>query len=261
MKKQTLLLSLFICLFGSVFSQQRDIEKEALGISMIDFHYTVQFPSWDMASRFGINSAIGGGFAYKTKSNWIFGIEFNYMFGQKIKQEDSLLWDLEVHPGDFIISGSGGSAEVRLHERGVNGFLKFGKLIPVLSPNPNSGFFATIGIGYMGYKIKIDNVSGTVPIFVVNSQGKNDYIKGYDRLSGGVALQETFGYMYMSNNRLLNMFLAVDFIQGFTKNMRKYEFDRRQYASTAIRYDYLSGIRFGWIFTIYQRPPKEFYYN
>jgi len=251
----------FMAFFGGTLFSQRDITKEALGTSIIDFRYSLQFPGQDMAQRFGVNSALGAGFMYKTKSNWLIGIEANYMFSQNIKNSDSLLWDLEVHPGEFIISNTGGSAEIRLHERGVHGFVKFGKVFPILSPNPNSGFFVTVGAGYLGYKIRIDNVASKALIFADNADGYNDYLKGYDRLTGGFALSENIGYIFFSNSRLWNFYIAADFIQGFTKNRRKYDFDRRAYTNQSIRHDFLYGFRIGWIFTLYQRPPKEFYYN
>ena len=258
--RHAFLLTIMVIFTGALCAQ-RDISKDALGASMIDFHYTLQFPDQDMAKRFGVNSALGAGFMYKTKSNWLIGIELNYMFSQNIKNSDSLLYDLEVHPGEFIISNTGGSAEIRLHERGVNGFVKFGKVFPVLSPNPNSGFFVTAGVGYLGYKIRIDNVAGQALIFADNPEGYNDYLKGYDRLTGGFALSENIGYILLSNSRLLNFYLVADFMQGFTKNRRKYDFDRRAYTDQSIRHDFLYGIRVGWIFTLYQRPPKDFYYD
>ena len=257
--KHGFLLIIMVVFTGTLWAQ-RDITKEAMGASLLDFHYTVQFPTQDMAERFGVNSLLGAGYTYKTKHNWLIGIELNYIFSQNIKNADSLLYDLEVHPGEYIIGNGGGTAEIRLHERGVNGYVKFGKLFPILSPNPNSGFFATVGVGYMGYKIRIDNVAGQALIFN-NYEGYNDYVKGYDRLTGGVALAENVGYLFLSNSRLWNFYVAADFMQGFTKNRRQYDFDRRAYTDQSTRHDFLYGIRAGWIFTLYQRPPKDFYYD
>ncbi|MCL2511835.1 MAG: hypothetical protein FWF09_07270 [Bacteroidales bacterium] len=254
-------LLIFMVVFAGTLCAQRDISKEAIGVSMIEFHYMLQVPGQDMAERFGVNSSLGAGYEFKTKSNWIFGMELNYMFGQNIKNADSLLWDLEVHPGEFIISSAGNATEIRLHQRGVNGFVKAGKLFPILSPNDNSGFFVTVGVGYMGYKIRIDNVSGQAPIFADNHEGYNDYIKGYDRLTGGFALSENIGYLFLSNSRLWNFYIVADFMQGFTKNRRKYDFDRRAYTDQSIRHDFLYGARLGWVFTLYQRPPRDFYYD
>ena len=254
--RHAFLLTIMVVFTGALWAQ-RDITKESLGTSMIDFHYTLQFPAQDMAERFGMNSALGAGYSFKTKGNWIVGIELNYMFSQNVKNSDSLLYDLEVHPGGFIISNTGGSAEIRLHERGMNGFVKFGKLFPILSPNPNSGFFVTVGAGYLGYKIRIDNVASQALIFNNNP----DYAKGYDRLTGGFTLSENIGYLFLSNSRLLNFYLVADLMQGFTKNKRLYDFDRHAYTDQSIRHDFLYGIRLGWVFTLYQRPPKEFYYN
>jgi hypothetical protein len=210
--------------FTGMLSAQRDITKDALGTSMIDFHYIFQVPSQDMAERFGVNSALGAGYAFKTKSNWIVGIEMNYMFSQNVKNSDSLLYDLEVHPGEFIISNNGGSAEIRLHERGVNGFVKFGKVFPVLSPNPNSGFFATVGIGYMGYKIRIDNVASQALIFANGPEGYNDYIKGYDRLTGGFAISENIGYLFFEQFAFMEFLSCRRFYAGIYQKQTQIRF-------------------------------------
>ena len=91
--RHAFLLTIMVVFTGALWAQ-RDITKEALGTSMIDFHYTLQFPAQDMAERFGMNSALGAGYSFKTKGNWIIGIELNYMFSQNIKNSDSLLYDL-----------------------------------------------------------------------------------------------------------------------------------------------------------------------
>ncbi|MDR0364811.1 MAG: hypothetical protein LBH92_07340 [Bacteroidales bacterium] len=235
---------------------QHDIEKELIGVNMVDFQYAFQIPSGDLSDRFGVNSSIGGGYNYKTKKNWLIGIELNYMFSQNIKNADKLFWDLEVHPGEFIVNAEGNGSSIRLYERGVNGFVKFGKLFSVLSPNPNSGFFVTAGLGYMGYKIKIHSENNEALIF----QNK-DYMKLYDRYTGGFALSESIGYMYLSNNRILNFYVAANFVQGFTKNLRKYNADEMKYTDQSTRNDLLFGFRIGWIFNIYQRAPQDYYYN
>lgn len=255
MKRCISLLFMALFLTCNAFAQ-RNIQKEKMGIPMFDFQYTLQFPGGDMKERFGLNSSFGGGFQYKTKNNWLVGIELNYMFSQNVKNADSLLWDLEVHPGEFIISRNGAGSEIRLFQRGMNGFIKFGRLFSVLAPNPNSGFFVTAGLGYMGHKIKIDNVESTVAYF-----DKKDYLKGYDRYTTGFALSESVGYMFLSNHNLLNFYVAANFVQGFTKNRRTYNFDERKYTDQGSRTDLLYGIRVGWIFTIYQRAPKEYYYD
>lgn len=256
--KYTISILLITLLSANTLFGQYDIEKEAIGVNMIDFQYTFQIPGGDMAQRFGVNSSIGGGYNYKTKKNWLFGVELNYMFSQNVKNADQILWDLEVHPGNFIVNSEGSAAEMRLHERGVNGFFKFGKLFPILSPNPNSGFFVTAGLGYMGYKIKFHSVNNEAIIFQ-----NEDYMKLYDRYTGGFALTESVGYMFLSNKRIWNFYVSANFTQGFTKNLREYNADEGPggFTDKSVRNDLLFGFRVGWVFNIYARAPKEYYYN
>ena len=43
------------------------------------------------------------------------------------------------------------------------------------------------------------------------------YRYGYDRMRGGFAHSGEFGYMYMSNSRILNFSLSFEFTEAFTK--------------------------------------------
>ena len=107
---------------------------------------------------------------------------------------------------------------------------------------------------YMSHKIRIDDIGRQSP------QLLNAYKKGYDRLTAGLGVQEYIGYMYMSNKRMLNFFFGFEFMQGFTKSQRSYDYDLRQ-ADTDKRIDMLSGFRIGWVLPLYTRHPQEFYYH
>ena len=77
--------------------------------------YAYQITGGDVGKRFGNNSAIGGGFQMKTKRNWVFGGEFNYMFGGKVKNQESILSSI-VNSDGFLITSSGEYAEVHFIE-------------------------------------------------------------------------------------------------------------------------------------------------
>ncbi|MEI7724397.1 MAG: hypothetical protein WCK09_04785 [Bacteroidota bacterium] len=74
----------------SLFAQV-SIHDSTITTPLIYATYGYQFPGGDLAKLFGGNSSIGGGFMLKTKHNWIFGVEGNFMFGQSVKNSDSLL--------------------------------------------------------------------------------------------------------------------------------------------------------------------------
>ena len=122
-----------------------------------------------------------------------------------------------------------------------------------LSPNPNSGILLTAGAGYFQHKIKIDFRDGTV------FQLSEDRLKGYDRLTTGIAFQQFVGYQFYGRSNLLNFYAGFEFIQAFTKNRREYNYDSRSF-DTGNKSDYLAGFRFGWVIPFRKRRSEEFYY-
>ncbi|MCK9421904.1 MAG: hypothetical protein M0Q38_04850 [Bacteroidales bacterium] len=236
---------------SSALLAQVNIRDSTIFTPLIYATYNYQFPGGDLSRQFGSNSSIGGGFMLKTKSNWIFGVEGNYMFGQSVKNSDSLLLNISTREG-FIIDANGMYAEVVYYERGFNFFGKFGKLIPVLSPNPNSGFVILAGAGYLQDKIRIHNPGNTAP------QLLGDYKKGYDRLNGGFALNGSLGYLYLSNTRLLNFYVGFDFMQAWTKPYRLRDFNTGKQDTRKFNSQFYS-VKVSWFIPLYRRVPKEFY--
>lgn len=245
-------LFLFIAFAGILnLSAQVNIHDSAIGTSMFYATYSYQFPGGDLSRLFGSNSSIGGGFMYKTKSNWLFGVEGNFLFGQVVKNSDSLLLDITNKEG-FVIDANGMIAEIIYYERGYSFYAKFGKLIPLLSPNPNSGFLIMLGGGYLQNKIRIHNPGNTAP------QLLGDYKKGYDRLNGGISLNGSIGYLFLSNTRLLNFYLGFEFTQAWTKSLRDYNFDTEKKDDSKYSSQYY-GIKVCWLIPLYKRTPKEYY--
>ena len=247
----TYLLSvIFIVLFLNVEGQV-SIKDSSLTIPMFYGAYSYQVPLGDMADRFGGNSAIGPGFQIKTKSNWIFGAEWDFMFGNNVKDGFSIFEEIMTDDGN-IINGDGLPAVVALSERGNIFTLRFGKLFPVFSRNPNSGIHIGIGIGFMNHKIHIEVENNNAPQLV------GDYKRGYDRLSSGFVISEYVGYLYMGNARVANFFAGVEFYQAFTKSRRDYIFDLMS-PDNEKRLDMLIGPKVAWIIPLHRRAPQEYY--
>jgi hypothetical protein len=248
-KTLTLLVSLFV-ISSSLFAQV-SIRDSAIGTTLIYATYGYQFPGGDLAKQFGSNSSIGGGLLFKTKHNWIFGVEGNFMFGQSVKNSDSLLSGISTRDG-FVIDANGYIADIVYYERGYNFFAKFGKVIPLLAPNPNCGFTLLAGVGYLQDKIRIHNPGNTAP------QILGDYKKGYDRLNGGIAVTGSLGYMYLSNTRLLNFSLSFEFMQAWTNPYRDCDFDTGIKDTRKLSSQFYTA-KVCWIIPLYRRAPKEFY--
>ena len=239
-------------LFAAVQSySQVNLRDSVIFTPLIYATYAYQFPGGDLSRQFGSNSSIGGGFMLKTKNNWMFGVEGNFLFGQSVRNSDSLLRNISTQEG-FIIDANGLYADMVYYERGYNFLAKFGKVIPWLSPNPNCGFTFLAGGGYIQDKIRIHNPGNTAP------QLLGDYKKGYDRLNGGIAVTGSIGYMYLSNTRLLNFSASFEFMQAWTTPYRERDFDTGKKDTRKLNSQFYT-IRILWMIPLYRRAPKEFY--
>lgn len=248
MKKNFLFLSILF-LFTFHLSAQVSIKDSSIYTPLICASYGYYFPAGDMVKRFGNNSALQINLDFKTKYNWLLGINSSYIFGNEIKE--SLFENISTSKGE-ITTQEGKIADVRLYERGFTVSGTIGRLIAFKRPNPNSGIAVNIGFGFMQHKIRIETIGNDVP------QLSKEYKKGYDRLSNGFLLTESIGYMYLSNNRLANVYIGLDCMQGFTQNRRSYDYDLMK-KDTHKRVDILFGARLAWILPLYKKAPQEFY--
>ena len=128
------------------------------------------------------------------------------------------------------------------------------QIIKFIENNKNSGIFMYVGLGYMQHKINIYDVDKTLPQITGNLK------KGYDRLTGGPAAEQFIGYMFLARNRLVNWFAGIEIQEGFTTGLRGYQYDLMG-TDNKQRHDILFGIKLGWMLPLYQKAPKEFYYN
>jgi len=226
------------------------IKDSVINATIISTSYGFQVPGSDMAQRFGNNGAIGGSILYKTKKNWCIGITGAFLFGSNVKED--VLQSIRTSEGE-IISQTGEYADVLLLERGLTFNGNISKIVPILSPNPNSGLMIRGGIGLLQHKIRIENQNDVVP------QLSSEHKKGYDRLSNGLAFTEFIGYILFSNSRFLNLFAGFEFTQAFTKNRRTFNYDTQEKDNNT-RKDLLYGIKIGWMIPIYKKSPDEYYY-
>ena len=245
-----LLAALAWCLPSFKANAQGSVKDSTIFSPNFSFHFGWQWPSGDMEERFGSNGVAGASFNIKDRRNFIYGIDFSYMFGTEVK-EPGLLQNLYTDNGE-ILDNEGQVAPVFIQQRGYNLMLSVGKIFPWFGPNPNSGVMLKTGIGFMQHKIRIEHQEN----FINPLEG--DYIKGYDRLTNGLAFSQFLGYYYMSNSRLANFYLGVEFIQGLTQGRRDFNFDTRT-VDDEKRLDLLNGVKFGWIVPLYKRQPEEFY--
>jgi hypothetical protein len=246
--KKSFLFCLSILFYQNCFSQ--NIKDSCVSIPITGLHLSGQLALQDLANRYGNTGNVGIPLLYKTSKNWLIGIEGNYFFGKKIKEENYLS-NLKNIEGT-ITANDGAPGRLRLNERGLNFYITVGKILPFLNANKNCGPVFWLGAGYMQHKVNIYDIGKNIP------QLNNDLKKGYDRLSGGIALTGFLGYLYLSENKLANFYAGFECNYGFTKGLRAYQFDT-MVKDNFNRNDAQLGFRIGWILPLYKRL-KEFYY-
>ena len=240
---------LFICLISLMLSNAQSVKDSSFRIIMTGVHFCGQLPQNNMAERFGPNLSAGVDLFWKTKRNFLFGIEGSYFWSKNVRED--VVASMKNSDG-FITDNEGYPADLRTTERGWNFDAKVGMIIPKTGHNPNSGIFFTVGAGYMQHKVKLYDANQKIAAI------KGDLAKGYDRLSGGFAVTYFIGYQYLSNNRIANFSFGVEMYQGFTQSFRGFNYDTGL-KDTRKRSDVLIGLRFTWILPLYKRA-KDFYY-
>ena len=249
MKKKYFISLLFSAFFCSVIFSQVSVKDSSIYTPIVGVSYGYYAPSSNMKERFGNNSTLQLSVDFKTKKQWIFGVNGSYLFGKDVKES---LFDSISSPDGYILNQEGSFADVRLYERGFTISGTVGRLFAFKKPNPNSGLLFTVGVGFMQHKIRIETIGNNVP------QLSKEYKKGYDRLSNGILFTENLGYLYLSNNRLVNLYIGFECMQAFTQSRRSFNFDQMK-RDDSKRLDILYGGKIAWILPLYKKPPQDFY--
>lgn len=210
------------------------------------------FPAGDMAKRFGNDYRVGPSLLYKLKSNWVFGVKSDFIFGGKIK-EDSFLVNMLDEYGQMLNS-SGSRINLRITELGYIIGLQGGKIFNVSKKSSDNGILWLTTLGFIQHKINIFERDNSIP------QIRGDYRKGYDRLTNGLLLEQYIGYTYFANDGLLNFHIGLDIAAGFTKGRRDYLYDVMR-PDNQQRIDLLVGVRAGIYVPIFKRKSEEFYFE
>jgi hypothetical protein len=237
-------IKIFICIVIALFSQLSDglsqvsdsivVIKEA-DIVAFQIGLGANLPAGDLADRYGgnLNFSLGG--EYITKNDWMFVPEVFYFYGDNIKED--ILKPYRSTEG-FLLGDDQQEVDMTFSQRGLFLGLGAGKMWRTNTKN-RSGVGLIIGGGLMAHKIKFSDTRNS---FAQTRAGR-DF--GYDRLARGWSLKETISYKYFSTDRRLSFDFAFDFIQGFTSEVRKINFDTGL-PTLQNRLDIMYGIRILW---------------
>ncbi len=227
-----------------------NINDTTVNAKLLTFSYALQVPFGDMADRFGTTNSLSAGFYFKLAHNYLLGAEGSYLFGGAVR-EDTILDYLYTQSGGLV--GIDGYYEtVFLFQRGTVFLGKFGKIIPVGKSNPNSGITLMAGAGFLQHRIKLSSPNHTLPYVM------DDYAKGYDRLTNGLALSQYIGYTHLDKRRLVNFQIGLEATEGFTQNRRDWNFDQMK-KDTEKRLEVMLGIKLSWILPFYGSGEERIY--
>lgn len=235
----------------NAFSQDSRLKDQHINAVMIKAHYALQIPLLDYAQRYGISNVIGGSLSYKFGKNFILGVDGNFIFGSKFN-------DVEIYTGVSNklgqISGWNGIYEAYIvNQRGFTLKGEFGKVFSFGKLNKNSGILASVGFGAMQHKIKLDISESNAPHL------NKDMQVGYDRLSNGFLSSQFIGFQYLDIRKRINFLVGWEFNQGYTKNRRTWDYNTNTPSSQALRKDFSTGFKIGWIIPIYLIETDKFY--
>lgn len=213
--------------------------------------YGFNLTGGDIADRYGFNNRIGLLTGVKLKNSLTIDVDVAYLFGNQLK--DTTAFDKVINSYGKITSMDGEEAVVLFLMRGAVGHVSVGRVFPKIGGfNPNSGLWLSAGVGMLLHKTRIESIYDAVP------QLEGVYKLGYDKLTMGFSTKQFVGYMFHGNRTFLNFYGGLEFVQGYTRNIRKYNFDIEG-PDNESKLDFLYTVRVGWLIPLYKRTPQEYY--
>lgn len=247
----------FVAVLASLFlvhglNAQRNVSSESIGTPMIGLHYSAMMPFGDLKDRYGFLNQIGLTAGYKDKQNWVYGMEGNFYFGNRITN-DTIFNFMKDNLGN-ISEAAGQFASVEVLSRGFNINAHVGKIFPIFGSNPNSGLYVSFGVGYILMKYRIQTPYDFVPIVEAENR------RLYDRQTVGLSFSQFVGYSLINAKNSIHFYTGIYANQGFTKFSRSWFYDAGP-APTGIQRDFQIGLRAGWYVPIYKRKAKKIYFD
>lgn len=263
MKVSKILTVATICcsMFFSTMAQRNnnDTAVDTLNCPIISFNFAPVLGIGDINDMFTSPMLeFGVSALYKTKTNWVFGVEGSFFFGDdNLKNRAERLASLYTEAGTMI--GTGGSdAGVDAFNRGFFALLQAGKVFPVVKNNPNSGVMLMFGAGMAQNQIIY------MPSLEEAPQISGNYAKLYDHQQRGLALSEKIGFWYMNNKKTyLNISVAFEFKQMWLKSTRDYvidDFMGIRGKDDKTYFSHLYGVKIGWMIPLEGKSTQEYYY-
>jgi len=259
--KRVFIVALYLCTVSSLSAQTKDdnFVGDTLNCPIISFNFAPWMAKGAISDMFESPMLdFGISAMYKTKSNWLFGIEGSFFFGNdNLKNRKERLASIYTEEGTVI--GTGGSdAGVDAFNRGLVGMLQVGKIFKVTPKNPNSGVFVMLGAGIAQNQIVF------MPSLEEAPQISDSYAKLYDHQQRGPVLSQRLGFWYMNNKKTyLNIHVSFEFTQMWLKSTRDYvidDFMGIRGKDDKTYFSHIYGIKLGWMIPLEGKTTQDYYY-
>lgn len=219
---------------------------------MIYAGYGPMISAGDLTERFGSGFAIDGGLAYvPANSNLQLGVRVQFGFGSDVKED--VLAGLRSREG-FLIGNQREPADIQLRQRQLFVGPNVGYTFRI-GNNQRAGIHLNTALGYFFHRIRIQED----PVQVV-PQLNEEFLPGYDRLTGGFALHQFVGYQQLAFDRRLNFYIGADATVGSTRALRNFDIPLGARPSEDGRIDIVLGLRAGIVIPFYLGEGREIFY-
>jgi hypothetical protein len=212
----------------------------------IRFGYGSQWtlPS-DISKRYGQHGTLSLGINV-IKHQWETGPSISVLFGTHVRED--VLAPLRSADGELIGSDHQ-LAEVDLSMRGM---MIGWSILRKMKISDQSYFIIGLQPVWLSHWIRFQNPGDSFePI-------QGDYRYGYDRLSSGLALEESLSYRFQSNNRLLHFEVVLTAMQGKSHLRRNLQLDNPLVEKTSA--SSFIGLQARWLIPIFPAKQAEHIY-
>lgn len=245
-------LFLFAALLGQTVPNKSDANKLVNAryqqpTWLINLSYKAAIPSGSLALRYGFMNGTGLDFYYKSKNNFLWGLNTCLFFGSNVNGIDYI--NIFKDANGYVFANDGNPLNITASMRGSQLLGVVGKLIPGFhQKKPQLSILLECGVGFLQHKY-LFNAPNTL-------QFSKEYLKGYDRLSNGLALTQEIGLCNFGLNRLINFNIGIEVTEAFTRNRRYYDYatggtDTKSYA------DILYSLKCSWLLPISSQDKKQ----
>lgn len=192
-----------------------------------------------MHDRFGTYFNLGARTGLILDSGLSLGVDYHFLFGSNVKED--VLFPLRRSDGSIIAESLSPSLPL-LKLRGYALQLMIGTWIR--SKDKNQGWWLRIGPGFLQHKILIQDDVDRL------AQLRGSLRKGYDRLSNGFGAAASVGYLYISPNRQITLFAALDAGLYSVVNRRGYNIDTQMVDDQPTTHGTF-GLSLGWVIPLF----------